>query len=97
MKNSKLINNIENIIDIKLLPYEKEFLDLLIEAKNQEKRLIVNVPRGSNFSLSRALLIYNCFLNYNSEEIMKSIEKRILYGESTKEPKGLIETIKKGW
>lgn len=45
MINFELINKIENIFDIKLFSYEKEFLDALIEASKQNKNVIVRVAR----------------------------------------------------
>lgn len=93
MINIKLINKIEKIFDLKLFSYEKEFLDALIEARKQDKNVVVRVGRHPKSNLSRVLLIYSLLIDYHQEEILKEIENNILTGESSKKPIGLSQAF----
>lgn len=101
MINFELINKIENIFDIKLFSYEKEFLDALIEASKQDKNVIVRVARRPKSALLRVLLIYSLLIDYCRENALKSLESSILNGEVSKMPRGLsqsiIDAVKRGW
>lgn len=101
MINTELINKIENIFDIKLFSYEKEFLDALIEASKQDKNVIVRVARHPKSHFSRVLVIYSLLIDYHREDAFKRIESSILNGEASKMPRGLsqaiIDAVKRGW
>lgn len=86
--NKKLINDIERIFEINLFSYEKKFIDALIEARKNDKRVIIRSARMNRASFSRALLIYSLY------EESKLLEEKILYGNQNEKPKGLIETKK---
>jgi len=93
MINGELINKIENIFDIKLFSYEKEFLDALIEARKQDKNVVVRLARHPRSHLSRVLLIYSLLIDAYQEIVFKRIESNILNGESSKMPRGLNQAI----
>lgn len=101
MINIKLINKIEKIFDLKLFSYEKEFLDALIEARKQDKNVVVRVARHPKNALSRVLLIYSLLIDYDREIALKRLESSILNGEVSKMPRGLsqsiIDAVKRGW
>lgn len=86
--NKKLINDIERIFEINLFSYEKKFIDALIEARRNDKKVIIRSARMNRTSFSRALLIYSLY------EESKLLEEKILYGNPNEKPKGLIETKK---
>lgn len=90
IKNKEMIKKIEIMFEVDLFPYEKQFLDTLIEAEKHQKKLFFIIGRKNNRSCSRCLLLYTL---YKESEIL---EKRIINGTSQKNPIGLYDAIKLG-
>lgn len=61
MNNRDIIDRIQKINDIKLLPYEIKFLYELIEAKKQDKKIIIRLARQSSRTLNRVVLLYSVY------------------------------------
>ncbi len=61
IKNKEIIDRIQKINDIKLLPCEIKFLDALIEAKKQDKKIMLRLARQSSRTLDRVCLLYSVY------------------------------------
>lgn len=90
IKNKKMIKKMETMFEINLFPYEKQFLDTLIEAEKRKKKILFFFDKKSSHSCSRCLLIYSLYKE------SKMLEKTILNGTSQNTPKGLYDAIKMG-
>lgn len=79
-KNKKIIDEMQRISGISLLYYEIEYLDALIEAAKQNKKLIIKRARESSRSFLRAdtlFMIYNAHKPLKYKQRKKSSNKLV--------------------
>lgn len=90
LKYEDFITKIETALDIKLFPFEREYLNALLIAKKYNKRLLVARARRNSSSFTRVDLIYMLIM-----ETTQKLEDYVLYGnrDSSIDVKGIYNEL----
>ena len=89
LKYNKFILDIEKSLGIKLLQYEKEYLNALLIADKYDKKIIINKARRNSHSFSRVDLIFILIM-----ETRKKLDEFVLYGNVASKTSGIIDELK---
>ncbi len=85
----ELISEIEQILNIKLFKWEKEYLKTILKARQNSSKVIINRARHCHHCYARADAILIALTKFQGK-----LEKEVLTGDSSPLPKGMLSDVR---